>query len=222
MNCTLSQDQLASYVARQVRYFYPDGVKFRTLLEEVTAALPAALDRLAIIAQACLPPLFNYAGVKGFNHLYSDQYAMFLYLLSNESGCVRGTTSLATKLYLLNKALHGVEAYYEIKLPPLFLFMHPIGTVLGRADYGDRFVVLQNCTVGNVRSVYPKIGSGVVMCAGSSVLGDAEIGDGATIGAGALVVGRKVPANSVVIGRGREMSYTTPDRPAFWQEFFVS
>ena len=38
------------------------------------------------------------------------------------------------KLFLLNKALHGCDIYYEVALPSVFLLVHPLGTVLGRAS----------------------------------------------------------------------------------------
>jgi serine O-acetyltransferase len=220
MNSTLSQEELVRFVARQLRQFYPDGVTFRTLVGEVGRALPGAWERLAVAIEGIKGPLFHRDGVGIFNHLHSDQYAMFLYLLANEAGCRNGLAQLATKIYLLNKALHGIDAFYEIELPRVFLFAHPLGTVLGRASYGECFMVMQNCTVCNVRGVYPKFGKGVVLCSGASVIGAAELGDAVTLGAGSLVIGAMVPANSTVIGRGKSTTVTQSGQSSMWTQYF--
>lgn len=217
MKTTLSQTALAGYVARQLDHFFPDGSP--ATAGEIERCLPSALERLAAIVGAVEPPLFHRDGEGWFNHLHSDQYAIFLYLLANELGTNGGSQEVATKCYLLNKALHGLDAFYEIRLPRLFLFFHPVGTVLGRADYSDRFIVAQQCTVGNVRGKYPRLGRGVALCAGSSVIGSANIGDDVTIGAGSLLIGGTVPANTTVVGRGKEVRFL-PSKGAHWRGYF--
>lgn len=53
--------------------------------------------------------------------LYSDQYAMFLYLLSNTIHRRTDWQSLCDKLFFLNKALYGIDAFYEVEFPDIFL-----------------------------------------------------------------------------------------------------
>ena len=72
-----------------------------------------------------------------FNHLNGDQYAIFLYYLSNTLFRLNQDTNLCSKLYLLNKALHGLDAFYEVQLPDIFMVIHPISTVLGRGKYDN-------------------------------------------------------------------------------------
>jgi serine O-acetyltransferase len=144
---------------------------------------------------------------------------MFLYLLGHELARAGGSAEVATKLYLLNKALHGIDVFYEVRLPRYFLFMHPLGTVLGRANYADYFVVLQNCTVGNVGGQYPSFGKGVMICAGASILGPAIVGEDVTIGAGSLIVNTDVPARSTAVGRGKEIRFISSETP-LWRRYF--
>jgi serine O-acetyltransferase len=219
MQTSLSPDALAGYVARQLDHFFPDASSGTE--QEVKQSLGTALTRMAAIIAAVQPALFHRAGIPRFSHLHSDQWAMFLYLLAHELALARGSTEIATKLYLLNKALHGLDVFYEVRLPQLFLFMHPLGTVLGRADYDDYFIVLQNCTVGNVAGKYPRLGKGVMLCSGASVLGPAQVGDDVTVGAGSLIVNTDIPSGSTVVGRGKEVRLLPTEAP-LWKNYFRS
>jgi len=187
----------------------------------VEASLDNSLARLEkAIAFNILPPNFKRDGQPYFNHLFSDQYAMFLYLVSNELGCEMGETDAATKVYLLNKMLHSIDVYYEVKLPEIFLFAHPIGTVLGRATYHNYLLVMQNCTVGNIDGVYPTLGKGCVLCAGAMVLGNCVLAEGVTIAAGSMAINLEIPANNVFIGRGSQYRFLKSDRP-LWNHYFA-
>ncbi|AIE86627.1 serine acetyltransferase [Fimbriimonas ginsengisoli Gsoil 348] len=135
-----------------------------------------------------------------FSHLHSDHWAMFLYLVSN-TVYRAGDENVAAKLFILNKALHGVDAFYGIGLPETFLFVHPVGTVLGNAKYGNYFVTYQNCAIGATESGYPTFGDGVVFYAKSSCLGGCQIGDEVVFGANSFLIDKDVPSNSVVIGQ---------------------
>jgi serine O-acetyltransferase len=126
---------------------------------------------------------------------------MYLYLLANTAFKLGGEKNLdlARKAYLLNKALHGLEVFYENNLPEIFWFAHSVGSVIGRASYGNRLMVMQGCTVGNKGGKYPVFGDRVVLCAGSKVLGGV-IGSGVCIGAGSLLIEETIPDNSIVVG----------------------
>jgi serine O-acetyltransferase len=199
-----------------MNHFFPDG-------EEVQAAdlSPAARGALARV-EHCFPNLANRYFFDGsqacFDHLHGDQYAMWLYFLARELHLAGGPPSACKKLFLLNKSLHGCDIFFEVELPSVFLLVHPLGTVLGRARYGERLVVYQRCSVGSNRGAYPEIGSGVTMHPGSAVLGRARIGDGSTIAAESLVLDREVPAASLYIGSPRDCTIVprAPDR-AIWR-----
>jgi serine O-acetyltransferase len=218
MNTTLPFEALGGYIARQLGNFFPDDTS-DTVEREVAASLPLALERMSAIVHAAAPRFFERDGTVWFKHLHSDQWAMFLYLLAHELARAGRSAEVATKLYLLNKALHGIDVFYEVRLPRLFLFMHPLGTVLGRAEYGDYFVVLQNCTVGNVGGKYPRLGKGVMLCAGASILGPAEVGDDVTIGAGSLIMNTDIPTGATAVGRGKDVRLLTSETP-LWRRYF--
>ena len=65
--------------------------------------------------------------------------------------------------------MHAVDAFYEVQLPDVFAVQHPVGTVLGRANYSDYFICYHNCTVGaNLDNDYPSFGRGIVMYGGAA------------------------------------------------------
>jgi len=106
MQMSLSTDDLASYVARQLAAFFPDA-------SDVAGTLARPVERAVERAERCFSRInlkyFNDDGTTRFDHLHTDQYAVFLYLLSNTIFRADGDPRIAAKVYALNKALHGVE-----------------------------------------------------------------------------------------------------------------
>ena len=136
-----------------------------------------------------------------FNPFHSGQYAIFHYYLSHIlSKHFESNKLLADKVYYLNKTLNSVEFFYEVKLPAIFFADHPIGSVMGRANYGDFFSFAQNCTVGNNKGIYPEIGKNVRLAAGSTILGNCKIGDNVIISANSYVKDTDIPDCSIVFG----------------------
>lgn len=189
---------LAGYVARQISNFFPDR---DVSGEEVLPYVETGLTRLEGALEAVRDKYFAGAGKTPFNHRHTDHYAMFLYLVANSVFRSGGPRDLAEKAYALNKALHGLDVFYEVQLPEIFFFQHPVGTVLGRARYADYLIVYQRCSTGAKDGVYPVLGAGVVMFGGSAVLGDCVVGDNVWLSAGTLIMGENIPPNSAVFGQ---------------------
>lgn len=203
MITSLNQQALASYVAAQMSNYFPDRVVAAGELQRfVVAALERTDHNLAHQNR-------KYGGEGSqaqFDHLHTDQYAVFLYYLSNSIHQLQGDRTLASKAYALNKALHGLDAYFEILLPPVFVVQHPVGTVLGRAVYGDFLFVYQQCLVGvGLDGSAPILGNGVVLFGGSSVVGKCTLGSNIWVSAGSLVIDAEIPDNSVVFGRSPDL-----------------
>ena len=210
MRTTLSRDELTSYVTRQADALFPDG---RVGVDGLAAPIARALERTEHCFSRISRKYFREAGETLFDHLHTDQYAMFLYLLANSIHRMSGDPRLASKIYGLNKALHGVDAFYEVELPEVFAFQHPVGTVLGRAGYGNYFFVYQRCSVGSdLAGTYPTIGEGVVMFGGSAIVGASTVGDNCWLSIGALVMDAAVPPGSVVFGRSPDLTVRPTQR----------
>ena len=143
---------------------------------------------------------YSCEGETYFNPYQSAQYTIFLYYFSNKIYHETTARLLADKLYYLNKVMNGCDLFYEIGLPRFFHLDHPVGSVMGRAKYGEGFSFGQNCTVGNNRGIYPVLGENVRMCANSSIIGNCNIGDNVIIGANSGVKDENIPDNSLVFG----------------------
>jgi serine O-acetyltransferase len=218
MRLSIPAGEIAGYLARQLSNFFPDG--------ELTAAdcgrsVDGALERL----EHCLGRVKDKYLPQGvqpyFNHRHTDHYAMLLYLVGNTAMRLGEPAALCEKTYALNKALHAIDAFYEIELPEVFFFQHPVGTVLGRAHYGNFFVVYQRCTVGAKDRVYPTIGEGVVMYGGSAIIGDCTVGRNVWLGAGTVVMGEDIPDDSAVFAQSPHLVVKSTSRSVF-DSFFQS
>lgn len=189
--------ELSAYVGRQLCTFFPDG---QTIPADVLKPyVDTALERTRICFSGIERKKFRNGENILFNYLHPDHYAMFLYLLANTISRRDRGDPLAFRMFYLNKVLHGLDVYHDTELPEVFQFMHPVGTVLGQASYGNFFCVYQGCSVGSGEDeCFPEIGDYVVLYAGASVIGRSRIGNNVVIGAKSMVLNADVPDNKVV------------------------
>lgn len=211
VSTSLSADALASLASRQLNALFPDGDEVHPA--DLAPALAGALARL----EHCFSHIANKYFFDGrsvvFDHLHGDQYAMWLYLLAHELFKRSGSTAVCKKLFLLNKALHGCDVFYEVELPSVFLLVHPLGTVLGRGRYADFLIAYQRVGIGSNHDTYPTLGRHLTLHPGSAVLGNATVGDNCTIAAESLLLDRDLPPNSVYIGNPRDHLIRTQTHP---------
>ncbi len=198
MQLSLSRKDLARYVERQFNGFYPDGGD----LSDLQQFVDTALDRVEFCFSRVRLKGFFANGRARFSHLHCDQYAIFLYYLANSAFRQSPGHPIADKAYALNKALHALDAFYEVTLPDVFAVQHPVGTVLGRGSYSDHFICYHNCTVGaNLDNDYPSFGRGIVMYGGSRVIGNTSVGDNTFVSTGAILIdGGVLEKNSILHG----------------------
>jgi len=155
-----------------------------------------------------------------FNHLHGDQSATFLYFLAHSAYATLGDTRLASQAFVLNKMRNAIVVMYDTVLPRVFLLNHTVGTVLGKATYGEYFVAYQNATVGTDRGIRPVLGTGVVMYGGSTIVGRCTIGDRTAIAVNATVVATDVPADTVVSGQHPAVAFH-PRKRDFLGHYFM-
>lgn len=168
-------------ITGQLMHFFPSRNDHR---QEITLAYNHASGRAGNTEQ------FDFNG---------DRYAVLLYYLSNGLYLV-GNIELATKVYLMNKALHGIDLFYEVDMPDKFELVHPVGTVLGRATYSDGLKVYQNVNIGSNNGIYPVIGENFTAHPGASVLGNCKIGKGCAVGAGSVLIDMDLPDGATYVG----------------------
>ncbi len=186
----MDRDRLLRYVAQQLHHTLPDDFDPRPDLD---AHLDEALARLQVCINAVRPWRENQ-----FDPLHSTQYCSFLYFLAHTIWRRTGSTDTPTRLFLLNKALNGIDLFYEIEMPSIFFIGHSVGIVFAKATYGNYLVVYQNSTVGKNHGVAPVLGEGVVMYAGTAIIGGCQVGDGTVLAQGTSLVNMATPGYCTV------------------------
>ncbi len=164
-------------------------------------ALLNALGRLSYAFSFNKCKYFTQNNSVYFNPYHASQYCIFLYFLGYELGKDVKTKCLADRVYYLNKVLNGLDLYHQVKMPDIFFLDHPVGSVIGRATFGNYFSFYQNCTIGQSNKKSPRIGNNVKMWPGSAIVGDCEIGDNVVVGMGAQIKDQSVGSNSLVFGQ---------------------
>ena len=199
MKLDIPREDILNNLCNQINSFFSCSEKERQTLN---IYFDKALER----AEICFLGINNKYwtlpnGEVKFNPFHSVQYMTFLYFIANELYRNNVSSLLSDKLYYLNKIMNGLDMYYAIELPKVWSAEHPVGSVLGRAQYGDRFFFYQGCTVGGNHGIYTNIGRNVKMFAHSKIIGNCKIGDNVKIGAGCLIKDENIPENSIVFGQ---------------------
>jgi serine O-acetyltransferase len=177
--------KLAYFIARQLDALFP-----ATSVAEDSAAVAGILENALQRMRPILASVRAFDAAV-FDHFNSLQHASLIYLLSTEASR-NGWTTLADRLFFLNKALAGLDLYHQVKLGDVFFISHGLGAVIGNAVYGSHIVFFQGVTVGRIGDNKPTVGSKVIFFPGCSVTGHSVIGSN-------CVHNLVVPDNSIVI-----------------------
>lgn len=226
MQISTTPENLSDYARHQINTFFPDGHTVNKA--DLWPGISDALERLEFCFRRIRVGRYCVDGSAIFNHLYSDQYLMFLWFLSNSLWRKSANENTLNKLYLLNKSLHSFDCVFDTPLPEVFIIIHGVGTVLGKAKYSDYLAVYHGCTVGQTRGKYPTLGRGVGLGAGASLLGNCNVGDYASIGAGCTLVNTPVDvAASAYRDHGGSILFSKTRSAAiagqyFFEEFLFS
>ncbi|KAK1646247.1 hypothetical protein QYE76_064052 [Lolium multiflorum] len=166
----------------------PQGT-LRDLLAGALEAHPEAsrdtrADLLAVRDRdpACAKMVHCFLYNKGFLALQAHRAAHALWS--------EGRTAAALLLQSRASEVFGVDIHPGARIGGGIMLDHATGVVIGEtAVVEDDVSILHAVTLGGTRKVsgdrHPKVGDGVLIGAGPSVLGNVRIGDGAKIGAGA-------------------------------------
>lgn len=210
----MTEQRLAQFTCGQIAAFFPDG-QDQAVRAQVARHLPQALARL----ERCVNAVRMWPAGQ-FNYLNSSQYCLYLYFLGNTIWRESQDAAVPVRLFLLNKALNGIDLFYEVEMPEIFFIGHSPGIVLAKASYGNYLVLYQNCTVGKNHGVGPVIGEGVAMYPGSAIIGRCTVADGAQISAGTSVVNRDTPPGCIVFPGADGALVFKPRRRAVLEDIF--
>ena len=134
--------------------------------------------------------------LKGFHAIQAHRLAHCLWR-QNRKELARFIQSRTSEVF-------GVDIHPACKVGHGIMFDHATGIVIGEtAVIEDNVSILQSVTLGGTGNEqgdrHPKIKSGVLIGAGSKILGNITIGEGAQVCAGSVVL-NDVPAHSAVAG----------------------
>ena len=163
-----------------------------TFRKYLRADLIAVRDRDP--ACTCLPDVFLH--FKGFHALQSQRVAHYLWK--------KGRKTLAHFFQSQVSQHFQIDIHPNATLGSGIMLDHGTGLVIGEtATVGHNCSILHHVTLGGSgkRGIdrHPKVGNGVLLGAGASVLGNIKIGDGCQVGAGTLVIGDLKP-HSIAVG----------------------
>jgi serine O-acetyltransferase len=193
---------LAHQIGERLGRTPADRRRFARIAGEAFAASPDLIDAASRDLQSIaihdpatttlLPPLLNF---KGYVALQAWRVSNRLWREERRD--------LALLLQSLSSDQLQVSIHPSASIGTSVFLDHATGIIVGAfAVIGDDVTILQNVTIGRKQSEpdrAPKIGRGVYLSAGSTMIGGISVGDFAKIGAGA-VVEHDVPAGCTAVG----------------------
>ncbi|MEK3789562.1 hypothetical protein [Paenibacillus sp. FSL K6-1230] len=219
MELSLSYRDFKDYVSRQINHFFPDN--HSVAFKDIDPVFDMTIERTEYCFKNVTLSSYKKEGRPFLNHLHSDQYAVFLWFLSNNVWKETHNESLSNKIFYLNKTLNGFSCMYDTKLPEIFLLLHNVGTVLGKAEYSNYLVVSQGCTVGAQNGQYPRLGRAVALLPNSSIIGKCEIGDKVSIGINTTIYQRSI-GNMTVAFTGEDGRLSFKESSRSWVQNLYS
>ena len=178
-----------------------------SLIETAQADLQAVFER----DPACRGYMQPFLFFKGFLALQTHRIAHWLWQQNRET--------LAFYLQSRESEMFNVDINPATRIGKGVFVDHGTGIVIGEtAVIGDDVSMLQGVTLGGTGAErgdrHPKIGKGVLLGAGSTVIGNITIGDYAKIASGAVVL-KPVPPGCTAVGvPARLVNCPTCDEPA--------
>ncbi|XP_030471291.1 serine acetyltransferase 1, chloroplastic-like [Syzygium oleosum] len=203
----LSQDSLESALASHLsiklsNLSLPRGTLYELLhgvLAEDREIVKSVKEDLRAVHErdpACVSYVHCFLNFKGFLACQTHRVAHKLWS--------QGRQVIALLIQNRVSEVFAVDIHPGAKLGRGLLFDHATGLVVGEtAVIGNNVSILHNVTLGGTGKVsgdrHPKIGDGVLIGAGTCILGNIRIGDGAKIGAGSVVL-KDVPPQTTAVG----------------------
>ena len=200
MKLSLPKKDLIVYIESLILSNFPDGIKINSI--QLHDMVENALSRTEGSFKNIEAKYYLKDGTVYFNHLNADHMIVLLYFAANYGYKLGYEINLIEKIYNLNKRLHSIDLFYSVNLPEVFCVVHPLGSILGNAKYGNYICIYQGVTVGSTKKEsYPTFGDRIIFCANSSVIGECKVGNNIIFAANSFVLNKDIPDNSIVAGR---------------------
>nr|XP_043628227.1 serine acetyltransferase 1, chloroplastic-like [Erigeron canadensis] len=164
--------------------------------QEIIKAVKHDLKAVKERDPACISYVHCFLNFKGFIACQAHRIAHYLWLQDRKT--------LALLIQSRVSEVFNIDIHPGAKIGSGIMLDHGSGIVIGEtAVIGNNVSILHNVTLGGTGKTggdrHPKIGDGVLIGAGTCVLGNILIGEGAKIGAGSVVL-KDVPARTTAVG----------------------
>jgi serine O-acetyltransferase len=193
-----------------------DQQQFERVANETFAASPDLVDaarrdllwivRNDLASTGLLPVLLSF---KGYVALQAWRVSNWLWRCHRRDFALlmQSASSDALQVSIHPSASIGTSVFLD----------HATGIVVGAfVTIGDEVTIMQNVTIGRKVETpdrAPRIGRGVLISSGATVLGDVGIGDFGKVGAGSVVT-RDVPAGCTAVGVPARLTNCPEPAPA--------
>ncbi|CAM6105673.1 unnamed protein product [Calypogeia fissa] len=189
-----------------------------TIMDDQTIRDSIRLDIVAVRERdpACVSYAHCLLNFKGFLALQAHRVAHRLW--------TQGRRSLALAMQSRVSEVFHVDIHPAAVVGSGILFDHATGVVVGEtAVIGNNVSILHHVTLGGTGKTagdrHPKIGDGVLIGAGATLLGPIIVGEGAKIGAGSVVL-TDIPPHTTAVGNparlvgGKDAPRKSKDNPS--------
>jgi serine O-acetyltransferase len=193
-----------------------DQKRFEQVANEASAASPDLVDAVSrdllwiarndLASTGLLPVLLSF---KGYVALQAWRVSNWLWRCNRRDFALlfQSCSSDAIQVSIHPSASIGTSVFLD----------HATGIVVGSfVTIGNEVTIMQNVTIGrNVETPdrAPRIGRGVLLSSGATILGDISIGDFAKIGAGSVIT-RDVPSGCTAVGVPARLTHCPEPVPA--------
>lgn len=212
------EDVLAFHLSSKLASPVMDARALLELFREAYAADSGIIEAARADITACFerdPACDSYSTpllyFKGFHAIQSQRITHWLWQ--------QGRKTLAYFLQNRISEVMGADIHPAARIGHGVMLDHGTGVVVGEtAVIGNNVSMLHGVTLGGSGKErgdrHPKIGDGVMLGAGASVLGNIRVGECAKVGAGSVVLD-DVPAHTTVVGvPAKVVAQLCPGTPA--------
>lgn len=218
LNHASLEDALSFHLASKLGSSTLPEISVRDVIDEALANAPdigrAVRDDIVAVHTrdpACRSYSMSLLYFKGFHAIQAHRVAHYYWN--------RGREDLALFLQSRISEVFGVDVHPAARLGRGVLMDHATGVVIGEtAVVGNNVSLLHHVTLGGtgkeIGDRHPKVGNGVLISVGASVLGNVTIGDGAKVAAHAVVLTDMPPHSTFAGVPARMVGRPTQDEPA--------
>ena len=120
MHLSMPSSTLSDYIKHLLSLYFPDGQTVNFSQSDFSLAL----ERCEYSFSRIRKKFYQDDNGTLFDHMNADHMAAFLYFFGNSVWKNSCDTELPVKLSYLNKIMHGLDLFYSVSMPSVFMLVH--------------------------------------------------------------------------------------------------